>query len=220
MRLFERQFLKTTPIYSIYKALGLDRVAYRRGLIDEVRRWERNGRTGWAPRLYKQRTVRDYGRRFGVNTLIETGTCKGEMVEACRKAYRHIVSIELEDTLFARAVERFAPYPHVEILHGDSAEVLPRVLERLNERCVFWLDGHYTDEGTAKGVLETPIVQELDAILGHHVTNHILLIDDAREFNGTHDYPLLSDLRTYLLSRRPGWVLDVRDDIIRCHEAV
>ena len=39
-----------------------------------VRRWRRRGRRGPPPPLFEQRLVRQYAQRFGVRTLVETGT--------------------------------------------------------------------------------------------------------------------------------------------------
>jgi hypothetical protein len=83
---------------------------------------------------------------------------------------------------------------------------------------LFWLDGHYSGGITAKGPLDTPIVKELDSILNHSVTGHVILIDDARCFVGENDYPTIDELREILHTERPRWVFEVKDDIIRIHE--
>ena len=45
-----------------------------------------------------------------------------------------------------------------EILQGDSTDVLPEVVEKMDEPTLFWLDGHYSGGITASGEQETPIV--------------------------------------------------------------
>jgi hypothetical protein len=179
--------------------------------------WEWRGRPNPPPPVVKQRVVREYGRRFGLHTLIETGTYLGEMVEGTRDAFSQIISIELDDMLWQRARHRFAAHPHIATLHGDSAAVLPQVLNQCREPCLFWLDAHYSGGFTGRGPLDTPIMHELDAIFEHPVRNHVLLIDDARCFNGEHGYPRLADLRAALLARRPDWSFQVENDIMRFH---
>jgi hypothetical protein len=52
---------------------------------------------------------------------------------------------------------------------------------------LFWLDGHFCGGVSAHGDKGTPILEELNLILSHRVKEHVILIDDARLFNGTFD---------------------------------
>ena len=179
----------------------------------ELEDWESRGNPLPLPNLLKQRVVLEYGRQFGLHTLVETGTYWGAMVEACKDAFTRIYSIELQKDFYCRARKKFAPYRHVKILHGDSAALLPGLLADISEGALFWLDAHYSGGLTAKGQMETPAMRELELIWSHQVKRHIILVDDARLFDGTHDYPTLS-----FLSRRAalsGWSCQVKDDIIR-----
>src|SRR5437016_13595570 len=102
--------------------------------------WESRGNPLPLPSLLKQRVVLDYARQFELHTLVETGTLWGAMVEACKDAFTRIYSIELQKAFYCRARRRFARYPHVKLLHGDSAALLPEVLAELSEKALFWLD--------------------------------------------------------------------------------
>jgi hypothetical protein len=185
-----------------------------------VARWERTGRPVPPPHLIKQRTVKEHAARYGTRVMVETGTYMGAMVYATREVFRRIISIEVDEVLHEKAVRRFAKWPHIEIRLGDSEIELPRVLESLQEPALFWLDGHFSGGVTSRGRLETPIVQELKAVLQHPVGGHVVLIDDSREFTGQHDYPTLDEIRTLVLERRPGSAFEVEDDIIRIHPGV
>ena len=131
-----------------------------------------------------------YGRRFSLATLVETGTFLGAMVEASRDTFTRIISIELDAKLHRQAQRKFARFAHITILRGDSAAVLPEVLKGLSEPCLFWLDGHFSGGITAKSDVETPILQELAAILRHPIKGHVILIDDARAFTGQGGFRL------------------------------
>ncbi len=50
--------------------------------------WILRGRPERSPHLLKQKTVREYGERFGLKTLVETGTYYGEMVAAMKRRFR------------------------------------------------------------------------------------------------------------------------------------
>src|SRR5207245_2478621 len=128
-----------------------------------------------------------------------------------------ILSIELDDVLFEEAQRRFTRYPNVSILHGDSGHLLKEILPSLVKPTLFWLDGHYCGTATARSRLETPVLHEVTAILTHRVRDHVILIDDARCFDGTHDYPTIDELKREVLNLRPDWVFEVSNDIIRAH---
>jgi hypothetical protein len=82
---------------------------------------------------------------------------------------------------------------------------------------LFWLDGHYSAGITAQGNSDTPVMIEVEAILEHKITGHVILIDDARCFNGTQDYPTLDELRELFVRARPGYEFSVLNDVIRIH---
>jgi hypothetical protein len=187
---------------------------YRRALRREVSDWEARGKAPPAPSLLKQKMVHDYAQRYGLATLVETGTYLGAMVEACKDFFTTIYSIELQADYFLRAHRRFSRFPHVHIVRGDSAVRLPGVLEELKERSLFWLDAHYSGGLTARTAgKETPVIEELHAIFSHPVRGHVILIDDARCFDGTHDYPTLEEVERLAAAR--AYAMCVQDDVIR-----
>jgi hypothetical protein len=66
------------------------------------------------------------------------------------------------------------------LVQGDSAEKLNEVLSEINEPCVFWLDAHAgAKEGYARGEVDCPLIQELEAISKHSIKNHVITVDDA-----------------------------------------
>jgi hypothetical protein len=133
-----------------------------------------------------------------------------------------LFTVDLEEGRAERAQRRFASFPKVTCLYGDSAEVLPAILENIDEPALFWLDAHYSGTKTAHGKVETPIIAELNTVLRHKwAAEHIILIDDARYFidwpKRTHDYPTLEYIETVVRMQFPDWVFTVKDDIIRTH---
>lgn len=180
--------------------------------------WQCTGGELPMPHYGKQLVVADYGRRFNTSVLIETGTYNGHMVMAMLDRFREIHSIELDATLCANAQHQFSRHRHVHIWQGSSDQVLPLVLQKVDQSCLFWLDAHYSGGKTAKSDLSTPIMRELDFILNHPCSmRHVLLIDDARCFNGEDDYPTLVQVRDLILGKYPDWCFEVRDDIIRAN---
>jgi hypothetical protein len=178
--------------------------------------WRLAGRPVPAPHIVKQRVLMQYQKRYGLRTLVETGTFTGEMVHAMSRRFDRIHSIELSRPLYDAAVSRFAGRPHVCVHFGDSGSVLPGLLPELHEPALFWLDGHFMGGATGRGSLDTPISDELTAILRHGVRGHVVLVDDARLFDGTAGYPALPELCARIARERPNARIEVADDIIRC----
>jgi len=170
----------------------------------------------------KRAIILDYKKRKHAGILIETGTFLGDTVEYFRKDFEKIISFELSEELAAKAANRFKAHPHIRIIQGDSGKLLEQVLRNITAPCIFWLDGHYSSEfflgdefiKTAKGDKNTPIIEELKTVLSHPVKEHVILIDDARCFNGQLDYPSLDELRK-LVSEYGKYSFEVKRDIIR-----
>ena len=203
---------RTTPVGT------LARLQRKRQLEKKMRQWEKNGAHLPMPNLGKQRVVIEYIKKFSPAIFIETGTYKGKMVYAVMPHIKEIYSIELDETHCRNAQKRFAGYPSIHIIQGQSGKVLPKILNNIDKPCLFWLDAHYSSGSTAKGETNTPIMQEMESILNHtRAKDHIILIDDARFFTGGNDYPALKTLERLILDIHPGWIFGVKDDIIRAH---
>lgn len=152
----------------------------------------------------RRQLLRKIGSEHGLKYFVETGTNMALTPLALQDAFSHLVTIELSTTLAERAARLLARYPHVQCLQGDSATVLPGVLEDLHEPALFWLDGHYSGPGTAHGRESSPIRTELKLILNHHRA-HVILIDDARIFAGGPEHTLYPHYAPY---PSIGWVAE------------
>ncbi len=167
------------------------------------------------PGAAKREMLARVARRHGLRVFVETGTHRGDTVAALRAEFERLVTIELEQVKVAAARRRFAGDGGVEVLEGDSAQVLPGVVARLDERALFWLDGHYMGPGSGDAARQTPISAEVEAVLRHRIRDHVVLIDDARLFVGSGGYPRLEELRASVAELRPDLLWSVEHDVIR-----
>lgn len=181
----------------------------------QLKKWKQQGCPLPPPHIVKQVAIKEYRASFGYTVLVETGTYLGEMVEAQKRRFDRVYSIELSEPLHLRATKRFKRDKHVTIVLGDSGKMLPSILSKLEEPAIFWLDGHYSDGITARGEKDCPIFEELNAIFDGKPLDHVLLIDDARCFVGQGDYPTIEALTEYVLTKRKHYQLEVKNDIIR-----
>jgi len=184
-----------------------------------VAAWQVAGKPVPPPTLVKYVTLADFAVAFHLETFIETGTLFGGSLYALKRRFKTLYSIELSPELAEKARHRFRSSPHIHILQGDSGAVLSELLEKIAGPCLFWLDGHYSGGVTARADLDTPILKELQTILDHPCKGHVILIDDARMFNGTDDYPTIETLRQLFATQRPNFEFSVANDSIRIHPA-
>lgn len=68
------------------------------------------------------------------------------------------------------------------LINNDSVKALKELLPSINEPICFWLDAHAGAQKYARGVVDVPLLQELELIKNHHIKNHIIAIDDAHMF--------------------------------------
>jgi hypothetical protein len=196
--------LKRTPFYGAYKSLGH---------YPDYWYWLLRGRPERSPHLLKQNVVREYGERFRLRTLVETGTYYGEMVAAMKRNFDRIYSIEFVPELAARAQRLFARESHIKIFCGDSRAVMPQVLALLDSPALFWLDaGYYGWVGKVGD--QQRLSSELEMILSHPFLN-VVLLDDARGLTGRDGIPSVNEVKTHIESKFPSRQVEVEDDIMR-----
>src|SRR5690349_20951481 len=124
-----RSLLKQLPIYAAFKQFGH---------YPDYWWWKLRGEPRRIPHIIKQRAVLEYAQRYGLTTLVETGTYYGEMIAAVATRFRRIYSIELDPELAQRARHRFRNLSHVTILDGDSQLVVPQLVREMTEACLWW----------------------------------------------------------------------------------
>lgn len=196
--------LKRTPFYGAYKAAGH---------YPDFWYWILRGRPERSPHLLKQKVVREYAQHFRLRTLVETGTYYGEMVEAMKRRFDRIYSIEFVPELAERAQRKFARDPHIRIFCGDSCLVMPEVLALLSGPALFWLDAGYYGWVGKQGNQQR-LSAELEMILSHPF-RHIILFDDARGLTGRDGIPSVRDVKAHIEGKFPTRKVEVQYDIMR-----
>jgi hypothetical protein len=203
-----RKALQRTPFYGVYKALGH---------YPDYWYWQLRGQPLRSPHLLKQRTVYENAQRYGLRVLVETGTYYGEMVAAMKKRFDAIYSVEFDSELALRAQKKFARWPHIHIMHGDSQRLMPEILQALDQPALFWLDAGYYGWAGLQGDRQR-LTTELEAILEHRI-QHVILMDDARGLNGKNGAPTVEELKQRIAGQFPGRAVEVKHDILRIRPA-
>jgi hypothetical protein len=170
--------------------------------------------------LRTEQEKRDYLKYWqkmtGYRVFVETGTCEGRTTRQMASIFAQCFTVELDPTLYGRAIERLSDVTNVTTFLGDSAVLLPSILEKVHEPAIFYLDAHASGGDTARPVKDTVIEQELAMVFSHALKNHVILIDDARAFCGVFGYPSIRQLERFV-KRNSDYYIHIREDIIVIH---
>jgi hypothetical protein len=115
--------------------------------------------------------------------FIETGTYLADTALWAAHYYDRVISIEADRGLCDAARKRLASYANVNVLLGQSQDVLAALVPKLNRPALIWLDAHWCGGAVAVAgeSQECPLLEEITAIDAGTI-QHLILIDDARFF--------------------------------------
>jgi hypothetical protein len=148
------------------------------------------------------------------STIIETGTHTGDTSKLLSSASDKVFTIEPDKILYNKAKIRFISNKNIEVLNGTSEEIFPTLLPKIFGDVSFWLDGHFSGEGTFKGISDSPIVNELSEIQKNmkNFKRICILIDDVRCFNPKipeyADYPSIEFLISWSTGNNFSWSIE------------
>ena len=113
--------------------------------------------------------------------FIETGTNRAGTSRWAARHFDRVISIEADPELHRTARQRVASYANVDLRLGQSQEVLKTLLPELSRPALVWLDAHWSGGVTAGEDAQCPLLEEI-AVIDAGMTQHLILIDDARLF--------------------------------------
>lgn len=119
------------------------------------------------------------------DVFLETGTFQGEGIQlAIDLGFKEIHSLEIKDSYYQNALNKFKDNKNVFLHKGDSSLDLLKICKQISEdkKITFWLDGHDGVQGSSGTDSENPLLKELCQIKQLEVKTHNILIDDVRCF--------------------------------------
>ena len=164
----------------------------------------------------KREEIKKWQAMTGHKLFVETGTFLGETTLAMSGIFERCWTVEIDKSLYEQALVRFNGRQNITALHGDSETLMVDILRDIDAPAVFWLDGHYSRANTGRGTMHTPIVHELTRIFEHPITQHVILIDDARSFLGVNGYPTIKAMYRFVRTHSP-YRMRIFNDIIRLY---
>jgi hypothetical protein len=154
--------------------------------------------------------------------FVETGTFKGDTVNAMLPYFDRFITAELSEPLWKEVAERFAGEEKVEPYLGNSPDVIAKFSPALNDSSVlYWLDAHWcVADDTSGEKSQCPLLEEIHAI-GQLNDQSVILIDDARLFlaappapHEISQWPSIDSIITALKQTSSQHELSVVNDVI------
>jgi len=124
--------------------------------------------------------------------LVETGSgCGGGIQNALKYGFKEVYSVEINDKLHGFCVNLFRSKKNVHLYLGDSLDVLPKILSKINISATFLLDAHVTSKKDLHGKAFCPVIEEIEMAVRHSVKYgfvHKIIVDNLKYFSGKIDF--------------------------------
>lgn len=145
------------------------------------------------------------------NIFIETGSHLGEGIQrAVEIGFRDIYSVEIKQDFHFHCMGKFSGNEGVHLSLGDSLNKLPEILSKVNEQSTFWLDAHMSNI-----TRNCPTLEEIKLIGQHPIKNHIIIIDDVRDFGtAAHENIKIEDLMYAILDINEDYFFSIESSCI------
>jgi predicted O-methyltransferase YrrM len=112
-------------------------------------------------------------KEYGIDTVVETGTCKGNTTILFSFLFDDVHTIEVNPEYYRHSSNVLKSFPNVRCYLGSSEKVLKSLLPQLQHKPVlFYLDAHWNEYW--------PLLDEIEQIGKTHRDNCIIVIDDAK----------------------------------------
>jgi hypothetical protein len=120
---------------------------------------------------------------FRFAAAVETGTYNGESALLLQRLTGKVFTVESDPDLFRRAHKTLEHHPGIQVLHGESPEVLPGILAQLTHGALFWLDAHWFPLVPELNITQCPVLEELEILASWPwIHESCVLVDDAHMF--------------------------------------
>jgi len=165
--------------------------------------------------------VLKFKEKAAIKNFVETGTFKGNTSFWAAAHFEKVYTIEIDPAISKSTASRPDCPKNIDFKIGNSKDVLPKLIDQLEGRSIFWLDGHWCNVTDIGKDMECPLIDELKAL--QNLKNAVILIDDARAFLGPmpppHDntqWPRIDEIFLILKEQFSSHLVTIADDVIYC----
>jgi hypothetical protein len=115
------------------------------------------------------------------NCFIETGTLYGNTIFALEPYFNKLYTIEFSEKYYNNTKNKYMG-SKINFILGDSAVVFEKLLPNITDKCIFFLDGHWSGGDTGHSNKDCPLNEEITHINNLFTNDAIIIIDDFRLF--------------------------------------
>ena len=113
--------------------------------------------------------------------FIETGTYNGDTTFALEPFFDKIHTIEFSQKYYTNTKNRYSGNK-INFILWDSSIVFENLLPTITDKCIFFLDGHWSGGDTGHSAKDCPLTEEITLINNLFQNDAIIIIDDFRLF--------------------------------------
>lgn len=128
---------------------------------------------------YFLNNLQDDYRKY--NCFIETGTLNGGTIFALEPFFDKLYTIEFSEKYYNNTKNRYNRNK-INFILGDSSIVFESLLPNISDKCIFFLDGHWSSGDTGHSNKDCPLEEEITHINNLFQNDAIIIIDDFRLF--------------------------------------
>lgn len=132
-------------------------------------------------------------KKFGVKTIVETGTYRGHTTLEFAKLVKTVFTIETNEKYYSEAVKNFVKSKNIIAIKGNSQLELKRVVDGFygifNQPALFYLDAHWYKYN--------PLLDELKLIANKKLNKCLIAIHDFKVPGKNFGFDRFSDGSEY-----------------------
>lgn len=115
------------------------------------------------------------------NCFIETGTLTGGTIFSLEPYFSKLYTIEVSEKYYNDTKNKYNG-DKINFILGDSSIVFEGLLPTITDKCIFFLDGHWSGGDTGHSAKDCPLYEEITHINTLFTNDAIIIIDDFRLF--------------------------------------
>jgi hypothetical protein len=98
------------------------------------------------------------------NIFIETGTATGDTIFSMKKYFDKLYTIELSEKYYNNTKNKYNG-TKISFILGDSSTELDKLVSNINDKAIFFLDGHWSSDDTARGKKIALFLKKLQVLI-------------------------------------------------------
>ena len=115
------------------------------------------------------------------NCFVETGTLCGDTIFSLEPYFNKLYTIEFSEKYYNNTKNKYNGNK-INFILGDSSIVFESLLPNITDKCIFFLDGHWSGGDTGLSNKACPLDEEITHINNLFTNDAIIIIDDFRVF--------------------------------------